>query len=215
MDFKGISNGSLREQYLQQTELIKQEIGDLEQIRLSLGLSQRRMCLLLMVDPSAWTRWLKTEAPPHIYQALKWMVELKKINPEITGPVDMLNRVDLLQSNTDLKLKKMEDNVAQLERILVSSISPGPRSYETQLQQEISNLKARIEEILNRQQLSTKKKVTRKVRASALVRKSKKQTIPRSSKRKKLRKARKKNKRHIARPTKKKRRPKSKRSSRR
>jgi hypothetical protein len=59
--------------YEAEVEVIKREIGDLESIRKSLGFSQRKICQLLMVDPSAWTRWMKGDRiPPHIYRALSW-----------------------------------------------------------------------------------------------------------------------------------------------
>lgn len=105
---------SLRDQYVLEVQRIKNEIGDLEQIRLSLGLSARRLCKLLLVDPSAWTRWIKSEAPPHVYQALKWLLELKKTDPEAILPSDLTSRVDYLQHNTQSKIKQLEDQISIL-----------------------------------------------------------------------------------------------------
>lgn len=115
-----------RHDYLLEREKIKNEIGDLEQIRMSLGLSQRRICMLLLVDPSAWTRWNKTEAPPHIYQALRWLIELRKINPEITAPSNIESRVDLLHASTQSKLRELENSVAVLERALALTATAQP-----------------------------------------------------------------------------------------
>lgn len=71
--------------YEAQVKAIRQQIGELEEIRDKLGLSQRKMCQLLMVDPSAWNRWTQEEgsAPPHIWRALQWYFALKKDVPGI------------------------------------------------------------------------------------------------------------------------------------
>lgn len=64
---------------------IKQQIGSLESIRGSLGLSQRKMAQLLLVDPSAWSRWAaKDSAPPHIMRALQWYLALNEKIPGLT-----------------------------------------------------------------------------------------------------------------------------------
>lgn len=56
---------------------IRQKHGSLEDMRKRLGYSQKQMSELLLVDPSAWTRWVKDgeTAPAHIYQALAWYFE--------------------------------------------------------------------------------------------------------------------------------------------
>lgn len=78
------SRSSGRLLYEAQVEVIKKQIGDLEFVRTSLGLSQRKICQLLMVDPSAWTRWQKSDAPPHIYRSLQWYLALKDKIPGLT-----------------------------------------------------------------------------------------------------------------------------------
>lgn len=68
-------------------QVIRRQLGGLEEIRGKLGLSQRKMCQLLMVDPSAWTRWTKSgvdQAPPHIYRALQWYMSLQEKIPGLT-----------------------------------------------------------------------------------------------------------------------------------
>ncbi|MCX7979009.1 MAG: hypothetical protein N2578_08400 [Bdellovibrionaceae bacterium] len=70
--------------YNAQVEVIRKQIGDLESVRLSLGLSARKMAQLLMVDPSAWTRWVKEGAPPHVWRALQWYLALKEKIPGLT-----------------------------------------------------------------------------------------------------------------------------------
>jgi hypothetical protein len=121
-DNTSISDGSslrLRARYLLEKQQIQAEFGDLKQILETLGVSQRRACQLLLVDPSAWTRWNKTEAPPHIYQALKWLIQLKKINPDIIGPTDISNRLDYIQSSTQGKIRELERSLNLLERSMV------------------------------------------------------------------------------------------------
>jgi hypothetical protein len=148
----------LRDRYLLERDRIKDEIGDLELIRAKLGLSQRRLCQILLVDPSAWTRWLKTEAPPHIYKALSWLIELKKSQPEITGPSDVLARLDNLQATAQEKIAALEQQVALVKeavyfknkvrdnepRVLKSDdavrTSPNSNINSTQLQAEIQKL---------------------------------------------------------------------------
>jgi hypothetical protein len=57
---------SLRMKYEAEVQAIRKSHGGLEEIRRQLGLSKRKMSQLLMVDPSAWTRWTSQggEAPP-------------------------------------------------------------------------------------------------------------------------------------------------------
>jgi len=76
---------SQRLRYEAEVGLIRRKLGNLETIRDSLGLSQRKMAQLLLVDPSAWTRWTKgTEsAPPHIYRALQWYLALQDKYPAL------------------------------------------------------------------------------------------------------------------------------------
>lgn len=75
---------SLRMKYEAEVMAIKKSHGDLEGIRRKLGLSKRKVAQLLLVDPSAWTRWTKKdgEAPPHIFRALQWYLLLQDKHPE-------------------------------------------------------------------------------------------------------------------------------------
>lgn len=85
-DIEARSKTSLRMHYEAQVQVIQNQIGNLEEIRGSLGLSQRKMAQLLLVDPSTWTRWTKNgdEAPPHIWRALQWYSALKEKIPGLT-----------------------------------------------------------------------------------------------------------------------------------
>src|ERR1700722_20019780 len=75
---------AVRMRYEAEVQFLKQQNGDLEEIREKLGLSRRKICQLLLVDPSAWTRWTAEggEAPPHIYRALDWYLSILEKDPE-------------------------------------------------------------------------------------------------------------------------------------
>lgn len=75
------SKTSLRLQYEAEARVLRRQMGSLEEIRLKLGLTRRKMCKLLLLDPSTWTRWQRDEekVPPHIYRALQWyMISVDK-----------------------------------------------------------------------------------------------------------------------------------------
>jgi transcriptional regulator with XRE-family HTH domain len=79
------SKSPQRLRYEAEVELIRKKLGDLEAIRETLGLTQRKMAQLLLVDPSAWTRWTKggESAPPHIYRMLQWYLALQDKYPAL------------------------------------------------------------------------------------------------------------------------------------
>ncbi len=76
---------SLRLRYEAEVALIKRKLGSLEDMRRQLGLPQRKLCQLLLVDPSAWTRWNREgeDAPPHIYRMLQWYLALQDKYPAL------------------------------------------------------------------------------------------------------------------------------------
>lgn len=71
---------SLRMIYAAEIKIFTSQYGGLENIRQKLGFSRRKMCQLLLVDPSAWTRWCRdeTKVPPHIYRSLEWFLALNQ-----------------------------------------------------------------------------------------------------------------------------------------
>lgn len=73
---KSLSPSKLR--YLAEVEVFKRQHGGLEEVRSRLGFSRRKMAQLLLVDPSAWTRWCKDEGrvPAHVYRSLEWYLAL-------------------------------------------------------------------------------------------------------------------------------------------
>ncbi len=108
---------SLRLIYAAEIKVFRSQHGGLEDIRKKLGFSRRKMCQLLMVDPSAWTRWTKDESrvPPHIYRALEWFLALNSkalTHPELAAVFTNRYRVG---GNVNSQL---EVQVATLEREL-------------------------------------------------------------------------------------------------
>ncbi|MBK9294034.1 MAG: hypothetical protein IPM57_06250 [Oligoflexia bacterium] len=80
-----------------EADVFVKSMGDLEQIRQSLGLRPSQISEILKVHPSAWTRWVKEgKAPPHIYQMLQWYIELlswRGQNSPITGTSIIQQRI--------------------------------------------------------------------------------------------------------------------------
>jgi hypothetical protein len=78
-----------RLRYDSEIRLIQARFGGLEEIRGRLGLSRRKICQLLLVDPSAWTRWTAPggRVPPHIYRALEWYLLLTEKDPRALMPI--------------------------------------------------------------------------------------------------------------------------------
>lgn len=110
---------SLRMIYEAQKEVIRRQIGDLEGARATLGLSQRKMAQLLMVDPSAWTRWMisKEGAPPHIYRALQWYLTINEKIPGLTPHYFIEKNVTFKAENFEKKLnQRLEEHTHSIDQ---------------------------------------------------------------------------------------------------
>lgn len=103
---------SLRLRYETEMAVLKRDLGSLEDIRIRLGLSRRKICQILMVDPSAWTRWTSgiTEPPPHIYQALRWYTESR------THDVSKIDKIHGQMMSETLHLRELLRNLEQTHR---------------------------------------------------------------------------------------------------
>ncbi|MES2768253.1 MAG: hypothetical protein V4596_03830 [Bdellovibrionota bacterium] len=90
----------------------------LESIRLKLGLSRRQICKLLKVDPSAWTRWMKTPqgAPAHIHQSLEWYMKLVEQNPEQNAPQLLAQKFESSNKESEIQLSRIKREVETLRR---------------------------------------------------------------------------------------------------
>ena len=97
-------------------EATKSRVGNLEEIRSRLGLSRRKICQLLLVDPSAWTRWTRPggRAPAHVYRSLEWYLALVEKHPALGK--DFQN-ISASQRQEDLRrLQELEKTLGQLRR---------------------------------------------------------------------------------------------------
>lgn len=142
------SKSSLRIKYEAEVQAVKKTYGDLEDIRRQLRLSKRKMAQLLLVDPSAWTRWTSEggEAPPHIYRTLQWYLLLQEKHPEFKSSV-WLNSVATPQMSAhevdNLKksvLAQTESEIKNLSRGFFSE----RLSEEEKLQKELKKSQAHI-----------------------------------------------------------------------
>lgn len=108
------SKTSLRMHFEAQAEVIRKQIGGLEGARLKLGLSQRKIAQLLLVDPSAWTRWLRDEskAPPHIFRSLQWYLALQEKIPGLTN--EYFLGIGLGQAES----RKMQSRLVEIEELV-------------------------------------------------------------------------------------------------
>lgn len=117
---------SLRMNYEAQVAVIQKQTGNLDEIRQNLGLSQRKMAQLLMVDPSAWTRWTKkgNSPPPHIWRALQWYMALKEKIPGLTPQYFLGQSPQVLHQKTVKMIEEerqdREENFSNLKSVLKS-----------------------------------------------------------------------------------------------
>ncbi len=129
-----------------QVEVIKRQIGSLEVVRGKLGLSQRKICQLLMVDPSAWTRWTRNgdPAPPHIYRALQWYLIINEKIPGLTPQYFVGKDPEFLHQTALRKISEESSRV--LQRIEKSDLVMGDLGLKNAtLQDENQHLQHRIE----------------------------------------------------------------------
>ncbi len=142
--FEGADQGvrsktSSRMFYEAQISVIQKQLGSLEKIRANLGLSQRKICQLLMVDPSAWTRWNRDgeEAPPHIWRALQWYMTLQEKIPGLTPQYFIGKDPQILHEKALLKIHEEKGYREALEveiRVLKAH-------FETEAQRLTKNLR--------------------------------------------------------------------------
>ena len=131
---------SLRLKYEAESRVFLTKFGGLENIRRNLGFSQRKMSQLLMVDPSAWSRWIKDESkiPPHICRSLEWLLNLEGKNPELMRVLSaglmaprrenhgsnieteaLLGRISQLESEIDELKKKKLTEISKFMTLLI------------------------------------------------------------------------------------------------
>lgn len=93
-------------------------MDQLENIRIKLGLSRRQICKLLKVDPSAWTRWMKTPAgaPAHVHQSLEWYMKLVEQNPEQNAPQLLAQKFESSNKESEIQISRLKREVEILRR---------------------------------------------------------------------------------------------------
>jgi hypothetical protein len=139
---------AIRLNYEAQVKVIQDQIGDLEHIRATLGLSQRKMAQLLLVDPSSWSRWTQKghDIPPHIYRALQWYMILQE---KIPG----LNASYFLQKDITHLKKEIETTLTRrMDELVFNSASENDR-----FEGEILDLKQKLKVSEDQQILMSKK----------------------------------------------------------
>ena len=136
------SKTSLRMHYEAQVAVIRRQMGDLESVRLNLGLSQRKMSQLLMVDPSSWTRWTRQgdEAPPHIWRALQWFSALQEKIPGLT-PQYFINQSPQVLHQKALQELDGERSTRQAEIQVLNAKIDGFSVERTEFENELARLK--------------------------------------------------------------------------
>jgi transcriptional regulator with XRE-family HTH domain len=140
----------LRMKYEAERVILQKKLGGLEGARKSLGLSRRKICQLLLVDPSAWTRWTKDDgkAPPHIYRALQWYIELVEKKPEWSPQNSFHPYIDQFQPKLDKQWDEIQVEVEKtLSRIKNHSDDVSEQMESTQQNWEIEKrrLESKIE----------------------------------------------------------------------
>ena len=128
------SKTSLKMHYDAQSVVIERQLEGLEGVRSKLGLSQRRMAQLLMVDPSAWTRWNRpgNRAPGIVWRALQWYMILNEKIPGLT-PNYFLNSAPSAVRAETLKDLKKESEARELLELKFSKLYDRLSGLETQL----------------------------------------------------------------------------------
>jgi hypothetical protein len=147
----GIKSENLNTEYRSIIDLIKLNLGSLEDIRKNLALSRRQICKLLLVDPSAWTRWTKPnqDAPPHIYQALNWYSQLVERSPDIHAPLHLESKFDLLRKDADLKMSKMQLQIQAMQTAKTVAADPYFK-FSDLLSENFKNLSDRLVEVYSK-----------------------------------------------------------------
>lgn len=117
---EGRSKTPLRMTYEAEVKVFRSKYGGIEEVRRNLGFSRRKMCQLLLVDPSAWTRWTRDESrvPPHVYRSLEWYLALEK---KLVNQPDLATLLLKGRSASDLGLTELrlglESQASTLKRL--------------------------------------------------------------------------------------------------
>lgn len=119
------SKSVLRMRYEAEVSVIRKRLGSLEEMRGKLGLTQRKMSQLLLVDPSAWTRWTKDgeDAPPHIYRMLQWYLALEDKYPALDPQFWLAATARVREPEQTAQLAAATLDLEAQQRSLITEIS--------------------------------------------------------------------------------------------
>ena len=136
---------SLKMNYEAQSVVIERQLEGLEGVRLKLGLSQRKMAQLLLVDPSAWTRWTRQgHRPPGIvWRALQWYMILQEKIPGLTPNYFLASAPSALRAENLSDLKKESEARELLEKKLLTELHQF-RAENQKLYGRLSNLEIQL-----------------------------------------------------------------------
>lgn len=133
------NKSSLRLKYEAEVRVIEAKLGPLDQIRKDLGLSKRKLAQLLMVDPSALTRWSHRPEtiPPIVFRALQWYYALIEKKPE-WHPQNSFLRAEMDVQREELtivreKITKKLSELSGLEQKLRDDADDSSHEFKNQL----------------------------------------------------------------------------------
>lgn len=137
--------------YDAEIDVIRKTHGGLEDMRQKLGLSRRQLCRILMVDPSAWTRWtsptaggvvgvVAEKAPAHVYKMLAMILEQGK--PVVNENMAAATGVKWDSRNAQLELdKKVAELRAQMSQVLDEQSQEQRLQLRSEVQSQIESIR--------------------------------------------------------------------------
>lgn len=175
----GRGQTSLRILYEAQAEVIRKQLGGLPKILDDLQLSQRKLAQLLLVDPSALTRWLKSNPPPHVWRALQWYMILNQKIPGLTPEYFLSARLSS-QRFRDVEFTRLKDEFkTQLKTQLGDELHEGLKSgvldpwieelKKNLAEKEFQNRNLQIQQTQQTEQLETLSLQVRRLRWILLI----------------------------------------------
>lgn len=134
---------SLRIQYEAQVTVIKSQIGELEFIRAQLGLSQRKISQLLLINPSSWNRWIKDpdKIPSLVWRSLQWYLALNDKVPGLNSQYFLSQNTQSTLNQTISSLQQKQDQVRQMEELVTRSIESLKSQNQSQQDQLLEHQK--------------------------------------------------------------------------
>lgn len=141
---------SLRLRFEAEVEVLLMRYGSLEAMRKRLQLSRREICKILLVDPSAWTRWTSHDrtAPPHVYKTMALLMEKVEKNPEAFNAQNTQNADLNTLKKIEADLKKVEVEMRQEQRVLNEQAQKELLSQIEIVRSEAAKLKMQAEQRL-------------------------------------------------------------------